>query len=313
MVNENKSTKQKILEVLRASTEPVSGEKLAGESGVSRTAVWKSIQALQKSGYGIIVGRSGYVLERDLSNSLCPWEFGKEEKSFIHFDATDSTMTEARKIAMDQSGSEIRCVTTDMQTNGRGHQNHKWQTTQESLAFTIICRDKILGAEENRLVMAAMVSACSVLNRISDKNFYLRWPNDIWTREGKVSGILDEYNCVGGECSWVNLGIGINYMKKPALKKTDSVFGANAKVSRKEFISLFMNEFDETRKSLLSLDSSLCNKWNSLCMDLGKSVVCKESGNYVFEGINAYGWAVLKENSGDEKKIVPPGKISFVK
>ena len=313
MVNENKSTKQKILEVLRASTEPVSGEKLAGESGVSRTAVWKSIQALQKSGYGIIVGRSGYVLERDLSNSLCPWEFGKEEKSFIHFDATDSTMTEARKIAMDQSGSEIRCVTTDMQTNGRGHQNHKWQTTQESLAFTLICRDKILGAEENRLVMAAMVSACSVLNRISDKIFYLRWPNDIWTREGKVSGILDEYNCVGGECSWVNLGIGINYMKKPALKKTDSVFGANAKVSRKEFISLFMNEFDETRKSLLSLDSSLCNKWNSLCMDLGKSVVCKESGNYVFEGINAYGWAVLKENSGDEKKIVPPGKISFVK
>lgn len=313
MVNENKSTKQKILEVLRASTEPVSGEKLAGESGVSRTAVWKSIQSLQKSGYGIIVDRSGYVLERDLSNSLCPWEFGKEEKSFIHFDATDSTMTEARKIAMDQSGSEIRCVTTDMQTNGRGHQNHKWQTTQESLAFTLICRDKILGAEENRLVMAAMVSACSVLNRISDKNFYLRWPNDIWTREGKVSGILDEYNCVGGECSWVNLGIGINYMKKPALKKTDSVFGANAKVSRKEFISLFMNEFDETRKSLLSLDSSLCNKWNSLCMDLGKSVVCKESGNYVFEGINAYGWAVLKENSGDTKRIVPPGKISFVK
>lgn len=313
MVNENKSTKQKILEVLRASTEPVSGEKLAGESGVSRTAVWKSIQSLQKSGYGIIVGRSGYVLERDLSNSLCPWEFGKEEKSFIHFDATDSTMTEARKIAMDQSGSEIRCVTTDMQTNGRGHQNHKWQTTQESLAFTLICRDKILGAEENRLVMAAMVSACSVLNRISDKNFYLRWPNDIWTREGKVSGILDEYNCVGGECSWVNLGIGINYMKKPALKKTDSVFGANAKVSRKEFVSLFMNEFDETRKSLLSLDSSLCNKWNSLCMDLGKSVVCKESGNYVFEGINAYGWAVLKEKSGDAKRIVPPGKISFVK
>lgn len=313
MVNENKSTKQKILEVLRASTEPVSGEKLAGESGVSRTAVWKSIQSLQKSGYGIIVDRSGYVLERDLSNSLCPWEFGKEEKSFIHFDATDSTMTEARKIAMDQSGSEIRCVTTDMQTNGRGHQNHKWQTTQESLAFTLICRDKILGAEENRLVMAAMVSACSVLNRISDKNFYLRWPNDIWTREGKVSGILDEYNCVGGECSWVNLGIGINYMKKPALKKTDSVFGANAKVSRKEFISLFMNEFDETRKSLLSLDSSLCNKWNSLCMDLGKSVVCKESGNYVFEGINAYGWAVLKEKSGDAKRIVPPGKISFVK
>ena len=224
-----------------------------------------------------------------------------------------STMTEARKIAMDQSGSEIRCVTTDMQTNGRGHQNHKWQTTQESLAFTLICRDKILGAEENRLVMAAMVSACSVLNRISDKNFYLRWPNDIWTREGKVSGILDEYNCVGGECSWVNLGIGINYIKKPALKKTDSVFGANAKVNRKDFISLFMNEFDETRKSLLSLDSSLCNKWNSLCMDLGKSVVCKESGNYVFEGINAYGWAVLKENSGDAKRIVPPGKISFVK
>lgn len=313
MVNERKSTKQIILEVLRASAEPVSGEMLAGESGVSRTAVWKSIQSLQKSGYGIIVDRSGYALKHDLSNSLCPWEFGKEEKSFIHFDATDSTMNEARKIAMEQVDSEIRCVTTDMQTNGRGHQNHKWQTTQESLAFTLICRDRILGAEENRLVMSALVSACNVLNRISDKKFFLRWPNDIWTPDGKVAGILDEYNCVGGECSWVNLGIGINFVKKPALRKTDSVFGSDAKISRKEFVSLFMNEFDECRKESLALDSSLCNQWNSLCMDYGKVVQCKEAGDYVFEGINSYGWAVLRKTSDGSCRIAPPGKLSFVK
>ena len=40
-----------------------SGEELAGQLGVSRTAVWKAVQALRKDGYEILTGKNkGYCL-----------------------------------------------------------------------------------------------------------------------------------------------------------------------------------------------------------------------------------------------------------
>ena len=46
--------RNRILELLRASgLEPVSGEKISEQLGVSRTAIWKHIQALKDEGYQI--------------------------------------------------------------------------------------------------------------------------------------------------------------------------------------------------------------------------------------------------------------------
>ena len=40
-----------------------SGEELAGQLGVSRTAVWKAVQALREDGYEILTGKNkGYCL-----------------------------------------------------------------------------------------------------------------------------------------------------------------------------------------------------------------------------------------------------------
>ena len=55
----------RILEILRAGgQEPVSGEELSRQLDVSRTAVWKHIQALKAEGYDIeSVPKKGYVLK----------------------------------------------------------------------------------------------------------------------------------------------------------------------------------------------------------------------------------------------------------
>ena len=54
----------KILELLRAVGDgSVSGEEIAKKIGVSRTAVWKHIHALQNAGYEIVsYPRRGYTL-----------------------------------------------------------------------------------------------------------------------------------------------------------------------------------------------------------------------------------------------------------
>lgn len=46
--------RNEILKILRdKAPEPVSGEELAKQLGITRTAIWKHIQTLKKEGYGI--------------------------------------------------------------------------------------------------------------------------------------------------------------------------------------------------------------------------------------------------------------------
>ena len=88
----------KILNILRASApEPVSGEELASKLGVSRTAIWKNIQALKEEGYQIAaLTKKGYVLE-NIPDKLLPVEIAQQLKTKwlgheLHYvDSTGST------------------------------------------------------------------------------------------------------------------------------------------------------------------------------------------------------------------------------
>ena len=124
--NENISTKAKVLKALRQSDNAISGEELALSLGVSRTSVWKAIQALQNSGYKIEAQKNGYSLLQKSSDSIMPFEFGKNESLHAHFEKVGSTMDEARKIALDgmKGARQEKIVSADEQSAGRGRGNH---------------------------------------------------------------------------------------------------------------------------------------------------------------------------------------------
>ncbi|MBP5358754.1 MAG: helix-turn-helix domain-containing protein [Treponema sp.] len=63
MVNENNSTKEKVLNVLKRNDGPVSGSDLSLLLKVSRTSVWKAVQSLQNSGYKIIAEKKATGLK----------------------------------------------------------------------------------------------------------------------------------------------------------------------------------------------------------------------------------------------------------
>ena len=46
-------TKHEVLALLRQQTSPLSGQTIAEALGISRTAVWKAVGALQREGYRI--------------------------------------------------------------------------------------------------------------------------------------------------------------------------------------------------------------------------------------------------------------------
>ena len=313
MGNKNLSTKYVILKILREANAPVSGEEAAKLADISRVSVWKAIQSLQASGYGISSTRAGYFLEKDLKDSLFPWEFGAEEELFFHFPETESTMTEARKIAQENSFSKkMEIITADKQTKGQGHSSHKWTTTKGSLACTLITRSGIAVSYSHRATMAAQIAIVKTLTEMTGRKFYARWPNDIWSENGKVGGILDEISATGEKCNWLNIGIGINLTSCPKIPNTDCAVKSDAKFSRKEFLSAFLKEFKSAEEKLQQEDSSLVCEWNNLCFDNGKKIRLESDKNiYTFKGINAFGFALLE--SKNQNRILIPGQDSFIK
>ena len=97
------STKRSVLEILRNNTKPVSGEEIANKIGLSRVSVWKAVNALENAGYKIDSTKNGYILSKDIKDSLFPWELASDENSSVHFKETTSTMEEATKIAESQT------------------------------------------------------------------------------------------------------------------------------------------------------------------------------------------------------------------
>lgn len=315
MVNKVISTKHRILEYLRDSNAVVSGEVLANYTGVSRVSVWKAIKSLQEAGYGITSEKNGYYLANDKFDSIDPWEFGKNEKSFTHFNTVESTMISARKFAEDsiiQKSNETHIISADNQTAGKGQKQKDWHTTKNSLAFTLIDFPKISLSESFRIVMAAEIALVKTLNNFCKKEFYLRWPNDIWSKNGKVSGILDEVSSSGSVIRWENLGIGINIDFKPELSNTDFIRTDKNDFLRRDILNNFINEYKIQKEIALKNNQDLHKEWNIFCCDIDKKVkINGENKTYLFGGINSYGWAVLK--SDNQERIVPPGTVSLIK
>lgn len=305
MVNKDLSTKYKVLEILRNSKQAVSGQEIALAAGISRVSIWKAIQTLENSGYGIESTHSGYRLLKDLSDSIFPWEFGSLENNFSHFEYIDSTMNEARKIAEDDSisNSHVRVITADHQTQGKGHKKHKWNTTRGSLACTFITKTKIPAAFSHRIVMAAQVALAESLRSLSDKDFFVRWPNDIWTEKGKVAGILDDVSSTGSITNWINIGLGVNLSCKPDISKTDI---AGCGITRKKLLSDFGGRFKKECRNAENDIGELCNRWNSLNFDRNRKVVPKGcSEKFEFDSINSFGFAVLKNKDGNSRNLIP--------
>ncbi|MBR5928060.1 MAG: biotin--[Spirochaetia bacterium] len=230
--------------------------------------------------------------------------------------STGSTMAEARRMA--ESGKaqpgETHIITADMQTHGVGQLGKSWTTTRGSLAFTIITRNRLPLACHSRMTMAAQVALTKVLRRITGRPFYIRWPNDIWSEDGKVVGILEELNATGNICSWINLGIGINITHRPHLKGTDSIFHRETPITRKEILTQFWDEFKVQERLAAEESPWLAEEWNRLCLDTGHRIRLAGSGKMViFRGVDNFGSALICTPGSRGEHLMLPGTGSFVK
>ena len=216
-------TRYRILERLREHPGAVvSGGELAAELGVSRTAVWKQIAALQQEGYQIEPAAnkgyclyeqpvfSAYEVERRLKTDILG-------KTICFLDTVDSTNLYAKKIAAEGAENGTVVIAKE-QTSGRGRLSRPFVSPPGTGVYlTILLRPEISVADLNLVTLLSALAAADAIEELSGVRPGIKWTNDLFLGGRKICGILTECSVEGesGLVSYAVVGIGMNLLHNP--------------------------------------------------------------------------------------------------
>lgn len=108
-------------------------------------------------------------------------------------------------------------VFAEHQTAGRGRLGRSWRSPRgASLLFTVLLWEERPLACPSRIIMAAAVAAVRGIEKSTDVEPVVRWPNDIYVRSKKLAGILIETRGPQDRPLATAIGIGVNCLQKTA-------------------------------------------------------------------------------------------------
>ena len=128
----------------------------------------------------------------------------------IHFDTVDSTNRAALRAASKEA-TEGTLFVADAQTAGRGRHSREWHSPPGlGLYFSVLLHPEIPVPEANNLVLQSAVAVCNAIEELYDYTVGIKWPNDIYSGNKKLGGILLETTITGDTVENAVIGIGLN-------------------------------------------------------------------------------------------------------
>ncbi len=202
---------------LNAQGEPISGQQLADDFQVSRTAIWKHLQSLQQEGYEFeTIKKRGYRLlvtpDRVDIGQLKQVLHTKRYGQTVHyFESVESTQLIAHELV--RSGApDGTVVIAEHQTAGRGRMMREWNSSKgKGIWMTIIIRPDVAPHQAPQFTLVTAVAVVNAMKAMY-KNFTpeIKWPNDILINGKKTTGILTEMISETDRIQALLIGIGIN-------------------------------------------------------------------------------------------------------
>lgn len=124
-----------------------------------------------------------------------------------HIEETTSTNDDAR----DPSYRHGDIVWAEFQTTGRGQRGHRWSSDAGlNLMFSVVLCPEALPVSEQFLLSEAVALALADMLGSYGIEARIKWTNDIYVGDRKITGVLIEQNVSGGCISRSVVGIGIN-------------------------------------------------------------------------------------------------------
>ena len=317
-----------IIEMLKKAGEDfISGESIAGELGISRTAVWKHVQKLREHGYEIISReRRGYQL-KDAPDLLLPSEIqiGLDTqiigKKMEYHPSVDSTNRVAKALAY-HGAAEGTIVVAEEQDSGKGRLDRKFYSPRgKGIWFSVILRPNFLPHDAPKFTLMAAVAVAEAMERFNLKA-QIKWPNDIMFDGRKLVGILTEITGELARITYIVIGIGINVnisradFPEELQDVAASLSEMNGEdLSRVEIFRAVLEEFDKLYLEVKAEGfDKIIERWKKYNVTLGKNVrVISASDGESFTGkaidLNSDGALVVEAEDG--QRTVYAGDVSI--
>lgn len=150
----------------------------------------------------------------------------------IELDEVDST----NRFLHDYQGDEpLVVVTAQHQTDGRGQGGNHWEDSRgQNLLFSIRVQPTQVPIDHQFVIaMADALALHQALSHYAD-GFALKWPNDIYWHDRKLSGTLIETAINHGRMARMILGTGINVNQQRFLSDAPNPVSLSQITGRKE-------------------------------------------------------------------------------
>jgi BirA family biotin operon repressor/biotin-[acetyl-CoA-carboxylase] ligase len=286
---------------------PVSGPTLAGELDISRSAIWKHIEALREDGFDIASGSGGYELVSVPEFGGPAIEFGLDAEFTVeYYDSIASTNERARDLG--GAGESDIVVVADEQTGGKGRLDRGWSSPSGGVWLSMLLRPDVPPAQAPAFTLAAAVAATRAA-REAGVDAEIKWPNDLLVPgedgDRKLAGILTEMEGEADRISWLVIGIGINANVDPAEigseQPATSIRAEVGDIERRVFVQRLVEEFDDLRTDL----DSVVPAWREYASTLGQRVrVDTPGGEVVGEAIDiAFPGALVVETDDGRVEV----------
>ena len=280
-------TKHDVLSLLRQADAPLSGQRIAEMLHISRTAVWKAVEALRRDGYQISSQpHRGYCLlrtpdklsEEEIRNYLSghPWQ-----DSVIVLDSVDSTNNFAKQLAV-AGAPEGTAVLAQTQQSGRGRLGRSFSSPAGmGIYLSLILRPDAKPEQLLHLTAAAAEATAEAIEAQTGLKTGIKWVNDLTAGGKKLAGILTELSVEleSGRAEYIVVGIGVNCCQNsgdfpPELAEiATSVYEQTGRSpDRNALAAAILRSLSRLSETLLTEKASWMQRYAARCVTVGKLV-----------------------------------------
>lgn len=306
-------TYEKIYQILWETHDFVSGQDLADQLDVSRTAIWKSMKTLESKGLVIESNKNqGYrLLEGDL---LLAEDINQTTGLKVYFNETSASTQEDAKEGIKKGQPSPALYLAPNQRSARGRFSRPFFSPESGgIYMSLHLQPNLPYDQAPAYTLMVASSIVKAISRLAGIDCQIKWVNDIYLGQKKLAGILTEAisSIETGLITDVIIGIGLNFLvpefPENLQDKATSLFTSQAPISRNQLISEIWKIFLKTPER----DLIKVYKEKSLVLD--KRVTFEEN-QVSYAGlateITDSGQLVVKLDDGQEK-LLNSGEISL--
>ena len=234
-----------------------------------------------------------------------------------HLDHIDSTNTWLAARARD-GADEGRAVYCDFQSAGRGRRDRVWiAPAGSSLLCSVLLAPPVFLKTPQLFIVAAALSVCDALERLTDVRPTLKWPNDVLFGDLKVGGLLAEV-IPTETASKVVIGLGVNLTDvDPAFESATSVVAATgAALAPLQVLRVYLDELGRRRELMSTKEgvATLAQQYVAALSTIGRRVrVELVNGQVRGRAVGVDETGALRLDTGNEVRTFTAGDVVHVR